>query len=163
MQQEAAPGNLPDKGNPLILPPERPRGYQKQLTSLLETAQSVCLVREINRLPGAQRERRSYHNLDAWSSKSTKWLQTFPDGPVYTYTNQQRQVQAATYTSCCRNLRHGPLLGSSSRCLRRWPAGRRSTKQQAMEPYGDCLGIVLGEEDAHYSRPHNSILSNITK
>ena len=75
MQQEAALGNLPDEGNPLILPAERARGDQKQLTSLLETAQSVCLVREINRLPGNQRERRSYHNLGLLE------LQVAPDLP----------------------------------------------------------------------------------
>ena len=32
-----------------------------------------------------------------------------------------------------------------------------------MDPYGDCLGSVLGKEDAHNSRPHNAILSNLTE
>ena len=32
-----------------------------------------------------------------------------------------------------------------------------------MDPYGDCLGSVLGAGEAHYSRPHDSILSNLTK
>ena len=154
MQQEAALGNLPDEGNPLVLPPERARGDQKQLTSLLETAQSVCLMREINRLPGTQRERRSYHNLDAWSSK---WLQTFPDGPVYTYTDQEWQVQAATYFLLPQPAAR-PLIGQ----LVTLPQVA-SGECQAMDPYGDCLGSVLGEGDAHYSRPHDSILSNITK
>ena len=154
MQQEAALGNLPDEGNPLILPAERARGDQKQLTSLLETAQSVCLVREINRLPGNQRERRSYHNLDSWSSK---WLQTFPDGPVYTYTDQEWQVKAADYFLLPQPAAR-PLIGQ----LVTLPQVA-SGEYQAMDPYGDCLGSVLGEGDAHYSRPHNSILSNITK
>ena len=86
MRQEVSLGNLPDEGNHLILPPERARGDQKELTSLLETAHSACLVREINRLPDSQRERRSFHNLDSWSSK---WLQTFPAGSIYTYTDEE--------------------------------------------------------------------------
>ena len=94
MGQQAALGNLPDEGNHLILPAESARGDQKQLTSLLETSQFVCLVREIDRLPDSQRERRTYHTLDAWSSK---WLQSFPDGPVYAYTDEEWQVQAAAY------------------------------------------------------------------
>ena len=139
--------------HPLILPAERARGDQKQLTSLLETAQSVCLVREINRLPGNQRERRSYHNLDSWSSK---WLQTFPDGPVYTYTDQEWQVKAADYFLLPQPAAR-PLIGQ----LVTLPQVA-SGEYQAMDPYGDCLGSVLGEGDAHYSRPHNSILSIIT-
>ena len=55
MGQEVALGNLPDEGNNFILPPEQATGDQKQLTSLLETAHSSCLVRELNRLPDSQR------------------------------------------------------------------------------------------------------------
>lgn len=154
MGEEVALGNLPDEGNPLILPVENARGDQKQLTALLETAHSACLVREINRLPDSQRERRSFHNLDSWSSK---WLQSFPDGDIYTYTDGEWQVQAATYFLLPQPAVR-PLVGQ----LVTLPQVA-SGELQTMDPYGDCLGSVLGEGDAHYSRPHDSILSNITK
>ena len=121
MGQQAALGNLPDEGNHLILPAESARGDQEQLTSLLETSQSVCLEREIDRLPDSQRERRTFHHtLDAWSSKK---LQSFPDGPVYAYTDRMRSGRRRQPpTSCsCRNLRFSPSLGSSSRSLRGVP------------------------------------------
>ena len=146
--------NLPDEGNNFILPPEQATGDQKQLTSLLETAHSSCLVRELNRLPDSQRERRSYHTLDAWSSK---WLQTFPGGPIYTYSDPEWQVQAATYFLLPQPAAK-PLIGQ----LVTVPQVA-SGVFQAMDPYGDCLGSVLGKGDAHYSRPHNAILSNLTE
>ena len=121
----------------------------------METSQYVCLVREIDRLPDSQRDRRTYHTLDAWSSK---WLQSFPDGPVYAYTDEEWQVQAAAYYLLPQPAVQ-PLIGQ----LVTLPQAATG-EYQAMDPYGDCLGSgVLGEGDAHYSRPHNSILSNITK
>ena len=153
MGQEVALGNLPDEGNHLILPAERARGDQQQLTSLLETAQSACLVRELNCLPDTQRERRAYHNLDSWSSK---WLQSFPAGPVYTYTDEQWQAQAATYF-----LLPLPAARSLVGQLVTLPQVRTG-ELQALDPYGDCLGGVLGKGDAHYSRPHDEILTNLT-
>ena len=156
MGQQAALGNLPDEGNHLILPAESARGDQKQLvTSLLETSQSICLVREIDRLPDSQRELRTYHTLDAWSSK---WLQSFPDGPVYAYTDEEWQVQAAAYYLLPQPLVQ-PLIGQLLVTLPQAATG----EYQTLDPYGDCLGSVLGAGEAHYSRPHDSILSNLTK
>ena len=142
MGQEVALGNLPAEGTNFILPPEQATGDQKQLTSLLETAHSSCLVRELNRLPDSQRERRSYHTLDAWSSK---WLQTFPGGPIYTYSDPEWQVQAATYFLLPQPAAK-PLIGQ----LVTLPQVA-SGVFQAMDPCGDCLGSVLGKGDAHYS------------
>ena len=38
-----------------------------------------------------------------------------------------------------------------------------TVEYQTLDPYGDCLGSVLGAGEAHYSKPHDSILSNLTK
>ena len=76
---------------------------------------------------------------------------------MYTYTDQEWQVKAADYFLLPQPAAR-PLIGQ----LVTLPQVA-SGEYQAMDPYGDCLGSVLGEGDAHYSRPHNSILSNITK
>ena len=101
----------------LVLPAESARGDQKQLTSLLETSQSVCLrvVREIDRLPDSQRERRTYHTLDAWSSSK---LQSFPPGWARltpTRSGRCRQPPTTSTSTCCRR---GVLVVSYSTSTR---------------------------------------------
>ena len=94
------------KGNHLTLsPPERACGDKKQRTSMLETAQSSSLVRELDILADSQRERRSY---------STR---VGPSTPTRIQSGRCRQQP---HTCCSRNLQLSPSSGSSSRCPR-WP------------------------------------------
>ena len=156
MGQEVALGNLPDEGNNFILPPEHATGDQKQLTSLLETAHSSCLVRELNRLPDSQRERRSYHTLDAWSSK---WLQTFPGGPIHLHLLKSGVAGACGHVlpapTACGKAPHRAACHIASGGLRGVPGYgplRRLPRQRAGE--GGCP--LLRAPQCHPLQPHRA-------
>ena len=158
MQQEAALAEtLPDEGNPLI---------SRLLSALAATRSSS---------PPCWRRRNPF----AWCGRSiarrapsvsaaptTTWTRGAPSGsrpsqagPCTPTLTKSSGRSRRPLTPCCRSLRFSHSLGSSSRSLR-WPAG--STRPWTTPTHG--LGSVVGEGDAHYSRPHNSsILSNITK